>query len=83
MLFEYLNYILNGLGFSNLLLTLQDIVLYVSDLTDWSQLVRPDLLFSVIFYLGAGIGIWSIVVVYPYRLLKKIIKYPSRKACEQ
>ena len=83
MLIEYIQYILNGIGLSDILLTLQEIVSYVSELSSWAQLIRPDVLFSVIFYLGAGIGIWQIVIVYPFRLLKKFIRFPSRKACEK
>lgn len=83
MLVEFIRYMLSGLGLSNLLLTLEELVQYVSGLTDWSQLIRPDLLFSVTFYLGAGIGIWQICIVFPFRLLKRLIRYPSRKACER
>lgn len=78
-----MRYLLGNLGLSNMLLDLNDIITYTSELSDWSQLLRPDLLFSVLFYFGSALAIFQIAFVFPFRLFKKLIRYPSRKACEK
>lgn len=78
---NYINLLLNGVGLPNVVM-LSEIREYFGSITTWSQIFEPTILFSSLFYLLCSWGVFSIALILPYRLFKKIIRYPSKKGCE-
>lgn len=56
---------------------------YYSNISNIGQIFAPAYFISAIIYISASIGLFQLCVVFPFRLLKKLIRYPSRKACEK
>ena len=81
-IYEYIDYIIeNMLGFH--LADIDGVFEYFSNTTYFTQAFNPVMFLSAFIYIMCGIGLFQICCVYPFRLLKKLIKYPSRKACEK
>lgn len=49
---------------------------------NWWNVLNPQLIFSIIFYLACLWGIFSLTLRFMYRIVKKIVKYPHSKGCE-
>lgn len=79
---DFINILLEGLGLPTVIPfgELDGILL---DLSDWWQFFgSPTLLFSSFFYLACSFGIFHLTLGLLYRLVKRAIHYPKRKACE-
>ena len=82
MLIDYINYVLNGVGLPSLM-NLSDLMTYYQNVTEWSQIFNPQVLFTTLAIFCSSWAIFSLICIMPFRLLKKLINYPSRKGCEK
>lgn len=83
--YELFNYILAPFGLDNFVLNGAELTAIFNSATSdkWQMLLNPSVIFSSILYFGVAVACWQIVFVFPYRLIKKLIGFPSRKSCEK
>lgn len=79
---EFMNMLLEGVGLPSLL-TLPEITDVIQGAQGFYNLARPDLIFSVFFYVACSLGVFGLTLKLLYRVVKKMIRYPSRKGCEK
>ena len=78
----YINIILNQMvGFQ--IPNIAEITDYFSQITEWSQMFAPPYFIGAIIYIFSAYAMFSLTCIFPFRLLKKLIKFPSRKGCEK
>lgn len=82
MLIDYINYVLSGVGLPQLM-SLSELMTYYQNITEWSQVLNPQVAFSSLALFSCCWAIFSIICILPFRLFKKLINYPSRKRCEK
>lgn len=81
-IFTYFNMIIENMcGFP--LADIDGVFEYFINVSNVGQILNPVMLVSSLIYMCVVWGLFQITCIYPFRLLKKLIKYPSRKACEQ
>lgn len=80
---EFINFVLYEITGDTILFEMPDLVEYISSITNWTQFLNPMCLCSVIAYVGAFVFVWSFCFVLPYRFIKRLIGFPSRKGSEK
>lgn len=79
---SYINMILiEMLGFE--IPNISEITQYFSNISEWSQMFAPTYFIGAIIYIFSAYGLFCLCCIYPFRLLKKLIRYPSRKRSER
>ena len=85
---EFFNYILTPFLGSNDGFILNVDTLYITmfdniNADNWTALLTPQIFCSALLYIGLFVGLWSILIVFPYRLIKRLIGYRSKKSSER
>lgn len=81
MIFDFFKIILTNLGLDGLLLPFNDLLALFNGLT-WETLasvLTPTMFFSWLYYFSWGFASYQILLVFPFRLFKKLIKFPHKK----
>lgn len=79
---SYINMILvEMLGFQIPQIT--EITEYYASITEWAQMFAPTYFVGAIIYIFSAYALFALTCIFPFRLLKKLIKYPSRKVSER
>lgn len=79
---EFFNYIYSVLiGYS--VPELDIITEYFSNISHWSQMFNPAYFLGALVYILVGWFIIQFTMILPVRVVKKLIKYPSKKGCER
>lgn len=79
---DFVNMLFNGVGLPTLL-NVQELAQIATNATGFYSLMRPDVIVSMYVYLACAFGLFSLTLKLLYRLIKKMINYPSRKGCER
>lgn len=79
---DFLNMLFNGVGLPSLL-SVQELAQIANNATGFYSLMRPDVIVSIYAYIACALGLFSLTLKLLYRLIKKLINYPSRKGCER
>lgn len=56
---------------------------YYVNITEWAQMFAPAYFIGAIIYIFSAYALFSLTCIFPFRLLKKLIKFPSRKGSER
>lgn len=76
---ELLNIILGVFGFEPLPLASIQSIFMDGVLSNWWQLLNPNLFVPLLFYLSFGWGMLYILFILPFRFLKNWLRVPDRK----
>lgn len=81
MIYDFMNLILFNIGCPDLLVPLSELLNSFNGITwdSFSSLLNPSIIFSWIYYFGWAFASWQVILVYPFRLFKKLIKFPHKK----
>lgn len=81
MILDYINIFLDSLGFGFDILTFSELSNVFNSVTwdTFARLLSVDVLSSWVYYLSWFYGIWSVICVLPYRLFKKVVRFPRKK----
>lgn len=84
-IYDFMNYVLAPFGLSDFVLIPSELFSLFSEATSdkWQMLLRPDVICSSLLYLGVFVAVWEILLVFPFRLVKRLIGYRSRKSVER
>lgn len=79
-IYDFFNYILAPFGIDRFVLRPEQLyTLFDEATTDkWQMLLSPQCLFSSILYFGIAFALWEILLVFPYRILKKWVHFPKK-----
>lgn len=78
---DFINLLLEGLGLPSVV-SISEISSLLGSYVEWWQMLNPQLLFSIVFYLACSWGLFSLTLRYMYRIVKKVVHYPHKKGCE-
>lgn len=82
---EFMNYVLQPFGLDNFVLNGAELTSIFNSATSdkWQMLLNPSVIFSSVLYLGVAFAVFQILLVFPFRTIKRLIGYRSRKSCER
>lgn len=84
-IFEFFNYILQPFGLEGFVLNGAELTAIFNSATSdkWQMLLNPSVIFTSILVFGVAFALWQILFVFPFRLVKKLIGFRSRKSVER
>lgn len=77
---NFVNVLLSNLFGSDIsLMTLAEVSAHLSGASLWVIILDPIFIMSFITYVCSFIAVWQICCVFPFRMLKRLIHFPSVK----
>lgn len=81
-IFEFVQFILNELVGYAVIVEVPELFDIYSNITNWTQIFNPVIICSTIVYVGIFLFVWQMCFILPYRFIKRLIRFPSRKGSE-
>lgn len=81
MIYDFFNTILSNIGLNGVLLPFNELMSNFNGLT-WetmASVLNPSVIFSWLYYFSWAFATYQIILVFPFRLFKKLIKFPHKK----
>ena len=77
---NFVNILLSNLFGSDIsLMSLSDISLHLSNANSWVIILDPTFLISFVTYFFSFFAVWQLCCIFPFRLLKRLIRFPTGK----
>ena len=77
---NFVNVLLSNLFGSDIsLMTLGEVSSHLAGASSWVVILDPTFLMSFVTYFFSFMAVWQICCVFPFRLLKRLIRFPSVK----